>query len=149
MGGVLGEVTLPGTRRSVGVARGFVRELAAGFEDLDDLVTVVSEMVANAVTHTASGRRDGHVRVVLAEAAGRYRLEVADDGADGALPRVREEAGAETGRGLRIVAVLAERWGFRMDGTRTVVWAEFPVRSGEAPAPAGEGRGRGPVSGPG
>ncbi len=149
MGGVLGEVTLPGTRRSVGVARGFVRELADGYEALDDLVTVASEMVANAVAHTASGRRGGRVRVVLAAMPGRYRLEVADDGADGELPQVRAEAGAESGRGLRIVAGLAERWGFRTDGPRTVVWAEFPVRDGEHPAPAGEGRGRGPVSGPG
>ncbi|CND46846.1 Histidine kinase-%2C DNA gyrase B-%2C and HSP90-like ATPase [Mycobacterium tuberculosis] len=142
---VLGEVTLPGVRRSVGVARGFVRDLAADLPAVDDLVTVVSETVANAVTHTASGLPGGSVTVVLTEGAGVYRLEVADDGAAGGRPHVKAEPGAETGRGMRIVEALAARWGFRADGPRTVVWAEFPA------PPAGErGRGRdAPVSGPG
>ncbi|MEU5995160.1 ATP-binding protein [Spirillospora sp. NPDC047418] len=152
---VLGEVTLPGVRRSVGVARAFVRDLAAGLPAVDDppvvddLVTVVSETVANAVTHTASGLSGGRVTIVLTEGDGVYRLEVADDGAGGARPHVKAEMGAETGRGMRIVAALAARWGFRTDGPRTVVWAEFPA----PPAPAGERtreRGRdAPVSGPG
>lgn len=142
---VLGEVTLPGVRRSVGVARAFVRDLAVDLPAVDDLVMVVSETVANAVTHTASGLAGGRVTVVLMEGDGVYRLEVADDGAAGGRPHVKAELGAETGRGMRIVQALAARWGFRADGPRTVVWAEFPA------PPAGErGRSRdAPVSGPG
>ncbi|MFF4240936.1 ATP-binding protein [Actinomadura geliboluensis] len=135
---VIGAVTLPGTRRSVGVARAFVRDAAAGLPAVDDLVLVVSELVANAVTHTASGLAGGRVTVVLAAGDGLVRLEVADGGAAGGRPHVRDEAGAETGRGMRIVAALSARWGFRADGPRTVVWAEFP-----APAPAARGRGGG------
>jgi hypothetical protein len=38
--------------------------------------------------------------------------------------------GGESGRGLHIIAALAERWGHRADGARTTVWADFPaVRS--------------------
>ncbi|QXJ23323.1 ATP-binding protein [Actinomadura graeca] len=140
--GVLGEVTLPGVRRSVAYARGFVRELAGGYERLDDLVMVVSETVANAITHTASGLEGGRVRVVLAAGPDCYRLEVTDDGAAGGRPFVKDETGAETGRGMRIVAGLASRWGFRTEGARTVVWAEFP-------APAVDGRGRETVGDPG
>ncbi|WP_165970742.1 ATP-binding protein, partial [Actinomadura sp. 6K520] len=70
---------------------------------------------------------------------GVYRLEVADDGAAGVRPHVKAEVGAESGRGMRIVAALASRWGFRADGHRTVVWAEFP-------APAARGRDRAPFS---
>lgn len=139
-GAVIGEVTLPGVLRSVGCARGFVRDavLARSRRDdpvLDDMVTVASETVANAIKHTASGLEGGEVRVVLRDVGGVYRLEVGDDGAAGARPHVKDEVGAETGRGMRIVAALASRWGFRADGHRTVVWAEFP-----APAPAAGGR---------
>ncbi|TDE19476.1 hypothetical protein E1289_33285, partial [Actinomadura sp. 6K520] len=68
-GVVLGEVTLPGVRRSVGGARSFVREVVLGHsrvseEILDDLVTVASETVSNAITHTASGLAGGEVTVV-------------------------------------------------------------------------------------
>ncbi|MGP4022679.1 ATP-binding protein [Actinomadura sp. 3N407] len=185
---VIGEITLPGVRRSVGCARSFVREVVggrlgpdgmipdgtvaggadgtvaggavaggadgtvAGGADgtvpggtvLDDMVMVASETVANAITHTASGREGGEVTLVLRAGDGVYRLEVADDGAAGARPHVKEEVGAETGRGMRIVEALASRWGFRVEGARTVVWAEFP-----APAAEGRGRGRVPLSGPG
>ncbi|GAA0587743.1 hypothetical protein GCM10009546_57650 [Actinomadura livida] len=149
---VLGEVTLPGVRRSVGCARSFVREAVTAHsrlagrapdeEVLDDLVTVASETVSNAVTHTASGVEGGEVTVVVSAGDGLYRLEVADDGAAGARPHVKAEVGAESGRGMRIVEALASRWGFRADGHRTVVWAEFPV-------PAARGRDREPFSGRG
>lgn len=141
---VLGEVTLPGTRRAVGHARSFVRDIvlgqgAGGPGDgdadetvLDDIVMVVSETVANAIAHTASGLDGGRVTVVLAAGDGRYRLEVGDDGAAGGRPHVKDEIGAETGRGMRIVDALASRWGVRADGPRTVVWAEFPAPTAKA-----------------
>jgi anti-sigma regulatory factor (Ser/Thr protein kinase) len=143
---VIGEITLPGVRRSVGSARNFVRCVAAGHPALEDLVLVVSETVANAITHTASGLEGGLVTVAVLAGDGWHRVEVADEGAAGGRPHLKDETGAETGRGMRIVDALAPRWGFRADGARTVVWAEFP-----APV-AGDGRDRGrtaPVSGPG
>src|SRR5690606_15182668 len=82
---------------------------------LGGMVTVASETVANAIKRTASGLEGGEVRVVLRDAGGVYRLEVGDDGAAGARPHVKDEVGAETGRGMRIVAALASRWGFRAD----------------------------------
>ncbi|GAA4239736.1 ATP-binding protein [Actinomadura meridiana] len=139
---VIGEITVPGVRRSVGVARRFVRDAAPDLPAVDDMVLVVSELVANAVTHTASGDEGGRVEIVLTAEDGGYRLEVADCGGAGANPHVKVDPGAETGRGMRIVDALASRWGFRLDGDRTVVWAEFP-------APAGEDRGRDPFSDPG
>ncbi|WP_433190621.1 ATP-binding protein [Actinoallomurus sp. CA-150999] len=128
---VLGEITLPGVRGSVAHARAFLRELLP-YDDpvLDDLVTVGSETVCNAVTHTASGQAGGRVTVVLLARGGAYRLEVTDDGAVGARPRLKAENGGESGRGMRIVDALADCWGYREDGARTVVWAEFPAATG-------------------
>jgi anti-sigma regulatory factor (Ser/Thr protein kinase) len=139
---VLGAVTLPGVSKSVGCARGFVRGLLPELPGLDDVVMAVSETVANAVTHTASGLDGGLVTVVVAVAPGTVRVEVTDDGAFGARPYVKNDPGAESGRGMRIVQGLAARWGYRADGSRTVVWTEFP-------APDAWVRGRGVVSGPG
>ncbi|WP_084219516.1 ATP-binding protein [Spirillospora albida] len=130
---IVGRLTLPGTRRSVGYARSFVRETVPDLPALDDLVMVASETVANAITHTASGREGGRVTVVLAAEPGIVRLEVVDDGAAPGRPRVRDESGGETGRGIRIVEAVADRWGFRTEGTRTVVWAEFPAPRGAGP----------------
>lgn len=122
---VVGALTLPGVRRSVGHARRFLRDmLPPDHPGLDDVVTVVSELVCNAVTHTASGD-GGRVTVTLLAGDDVHRLEVADDGAGGGRPRLRAETGAESGRGLRIVDALARGWGFRPDGPGTLVWAEF------------------------
>lgn len=122
---MLGQITLPGLRRSVAHVRTFLRDLLPGHPLLEDLVTVGSETVCNAVTHTASGRTGGQVTVVLLVDGGAYRLEVTDDGADGARPSLQAENRGESGRGMRIVDALARRWGHREDGDRTVVWAEF------------------------
>lgn len=135
---VIGSVTLPGTRRSAGRARNFARALLPCDEPLlDELVTVVSEIVGNAVTHTRSGGEGGRVTVTLMACGGAYRLEVADDGAGGARPYVEPETGAERGRGMRIVDALAARWGYREVGERTVVWAEFPARPALLDTPGG------------
>ncbi|WP_165969158.1 ATP-binding protein [Actinomadura sp. KC06] len=126
---VVGTLTLPDVRRSVAYARRFVRDMVPQDHPLlDDLVTVGSEAVCNAITHTDSGD-GGRVTVSLLAGRGVYRLEVSDDGAGGRRPHVKAETLAEGGRGLRVVEALSESWGFRTDGPRTVVWAE--LRSGE------------------
>lgn len=116
---VLGTLTLPGVPRSLGYARRFLRDLLPpGHPVLDDLMTVGSETVSNAIAHTASGE-GGWVTVSLLGGAGFCTLEVGDDGAGGGRPHVEAESGDENGRGLRIVEALTESWGFRTDGDRT------------------------------
>lgn len=124
---VLGMITLPGVHKSVGHARTFLRDLLPpAHPALDDLVTVASEAVTNAITHTSSGSPGGKVSITLAASHRTLILEVADDGADGSRPYLRKEDGTESGRGMRIIDALARRWGFREAATRTIVWAEFP-----------------------
>src|SRR5260370_24232548 len=53
-GVVPGTVTLPGLKRSVADARGFLRGLLAPGEVLDHVTLVVSELVCNAIPPTPS-----------------------------------------------------------------------------------------------
>lgn len=127
---VVGALTLPGVRGSVRYARLFLRDMLPDKHPLlDDLVAVGSEIVCNAIVHTASGD-GGRVTVSLLAGGGGYRLEVTDDGAGGGRPYVKAEDGAESGRGMRVVEALSRRWGYRADGDRGVVWAEFGNPSG-------------------
>ncbi|GAA2452414.1 hypothetical protein GCM10010191_83390 [Actinomadura vinacea] len=127
---VLAELTLPGTLCSVRHARLFLRDtlvpghLAAGDEALDDMTLVVDELAANGVRHTGSGR-GGKISIALLAGPEVLRAEVSDDGADGARPVLRKASTGETGRGLHIVDALASCWGYRPDGVRTTVWADF------------------------
>jgi anti-sigma regulatory factor (Ser/Thr protein kinase) len=92
----------------------------AEWERADDVLLCVSELATNALVHgVPPGRRfllrvryDGHA----------VRVEVHDSG-DG-LPRVADEAD-EGGRGLLLVAALADKWGVGERSPGKVVWAEF------------------------
>ncbi|MFD7708846.1 ATP-binding protein [Streptomyces sp. NPDC059785] len=91
------------------------------------LTLVTAELAANAVRHGHVPGRDFAVRLI---ATGRtLRVEVADTRAE-RLPllSLREPPGeAESGRGLMLVAALADRWGAvpRTEGPGKTVWAEW------------------------
>lgn len=82
---------------------------------VDDVQLVVSELVTNAIEH-------GHGRIALsiAEAAGTVKIEVSD--CNPAPARVRSARHDDPGgRGLMIVATLADAWGVSENGCTT--WA--------------------------
>lgn len=119
---VLGTLTLPGSERSVAQARRFVRDaIGADHPAFDEAELCASELVTNAVAHTAS-RFGGHVTITIALGAGVLRVGVTDDGAHGCLPYVREEPFAEDGRGMLIVTTLAAEWGVDASGGGTTTW---------------------------
>ncbi|MFG2620436.1 ATP-binding protein [Streptomyces sp. NPDC048507] len=87
---------------------------------------VVGELAANAVTH---GRIPGRGFQVVLELAGRVlRIEVADARRD-RIPCPRDaEPGSEGGRGLALVAAVADRWGTEEGvAPRKTVWAELDL----------------------
>lgn len=99
-------------RRSVPAAREFVRGAVAdwGFgARLDDVLLCVSELATNALVHGAPPGRGYLVRLLLEEGGAALRVEVHDSG--GGQPGVREPDG-ESGRGLLLVAAVADRWGW-------------------------------------
>ncbi|MFE3409017.1 ATP-binding protein [Streptomyces mirabilis] len=97
-------------------------------EASEDVSLVVAELAANAVRHGSVRGRSFRVRLVLRD--GVVRVEVAD-GRTERLPVLREPDG-EGGRGLVLVAALAERWGVepRIGMAHKVVWAELLVGLG-------------------
>jgi two-component sensor histidine kinase len=92
---------------------------------LDDLHLVVSELVTNAVTHSGLRGAESVILKVRELSRSRIRVEVADAG--GGFPEVSTPPTDQHGRGLAIVARLADRWGTERNG-ETRVWAEMTLR---------------------
>lgn len=111
--------------RSVGRARAFARctlskwKLAAALGE--DAALVVSEMVANAVVHAGAP-----IRLLIRRLPSHVVVEVHDG--DSRPPR-RPPAGRldESGRGLRLLDHLAERWGFQAAPSGKIVWCALAV----------------------
>jgi anti-sigma regulatory factor (Ser/Thr protein kinase) len=110
--------TLPGTPASVPIARRLVREALPGCPRADDLMLAVTELAANAVAHSASGR-GGSFTVRLRSRPGWTRIEITDQGP----AEVQRSAG--NGWGLAIVAGITDRAAavIQPDGCHTA-WAE-------------------------
>ena len=101
------------------------RRFAAGFVaardacvDEDTLQLLVTELVTNAIIHTAS---DVHLRIT--DLADGLRVEVSDaaiagDGLSAQLPPPT----SRTGRGLLLVERLARRWGVSESVAGKTVW---------------------------
>jgi len=91
----------------------------------DVAVLLVSELFGNSVRYSQSGEPGETVMVAVTAGGGIVRVEVTDRSGPGA-PELSPAAGdAEEGRGLRLVAVLAARWGWWRRGGRTVTWFEL------------------------
>ncbi|MFE2388361.1 SpoIIE family protein phosphatase [Streptomyces althioticus] len=141
------EATLSGSPLAPGSARAMLRKAltewaqsSADGADLltgrvgDDAALVASELVTNAVVHAGT---DVHLTCRLEEDTGALVVEVADRHPSRAPRDDAAEAPAhdipEYGRGLRLVAALAESWGVTYRAGSKTVWARLPTRE-EAPA---------------
>ncbi|MGW0825408.1 ATP-binding protein [Streptomyces sp. NPDC002845] len=76
---------------------------------VDDAVLATGELFANAVRHASTDPADT-VAVTLEFCGRELRVTLADSSPVLPLPRV-PDAGTESGRGLSIVAALADDWG--------------------------------------
>lgn len=86
---------------------------------VDEILLLVSELVANAVRHAAT---ELELRIVLLPDA--VRIEVADASR---YPPVLQPLSLDApgGRGMRIVDQLATEWGFIVAASGKVVWTEL------------------------
>ncbi|MET9661431.1 ATP-binding protein [Streptomyces sp. NPDC006510] len=121
-------------RRSVPLVRKFVRDALVDWacEDrADEVLLCVSELVTNAVLHGVPPGRGFRLHLYLEPADGTLRIEVHDSG--GGEVRLADSWAAsdeEGGRGLRLVAALADKWGVGERNPGKVVWCEFEVSAG-------------------
>ncbi|MEU2436882.1 SpoIIE family protein phosphatase [Streptomyces rubradiris] len=132
-----GRATLSGSPLAPGSARALVRAALAEAPGVparlaDDAMAVVSELVTNAVVHAGT---DVLVEWRLEE-TGAFVIEVCDRHPS----RAPRDAGCEApydtpeyGRGLRLVATLAESWGVTYRAGAKTVWARLPPGGSDAP----------------
>jgi anti-sigma regulatory factor (Ser/Thr protein kinase) len=80
---------------------------------------LVSELVTNAIRHTS-----GESRIVVSDEGPSVRIVVADVGDGGVVVR-QPQLSDVAGRGLVLVAAVADRWGASYEGPEHVVWCEI------------------------
>jgi len=120
---VVPRTTLPPDPTSVAAGRRFVADVLwqRGFptEVIDDAVLLASEAITNAVVHAGTA-----VDVVVAVDSFTARVEI-HDRRPGAAEVVHADAEAPCGRGLRVVAAVADAWGCHPTGPGKCVWFEL------------------------
>ena len=124
------DIVLDPRPRSVAIARHAVGRLLASApliptERVEDVLLLVSEVVTNAVMHARTT-----VRVTALAAAGRVLVAVTDDDPQHAPCTAERGTMATSGRGLRLVELLASSWGVEVGETSKVVWFEAAYRPG-------------------
>ncbi|MEV5733832.1 ATP-binding protein [Streptomyces sp. NPDC052292] len=103
-------LSCPGFPEEVSRARRWTRDILRGSPLADDAELIVSELSANAILHTASGREYGSFHLAVAVSAQVVAVSVTDDGGTETAPKVEHHAqDAEHGRGLGMVSVIAHR----------------------------------------
>ena len=98
-------IAVPAIVESLAIARMWIREIAADLpgQRLEDLLLIVSELVANSIAHAARTELD-FIDLVTHISPGVVRVSVRDAGAG--LP---DDWLARAGSGLRLVGRLADR----------------------------------------
>lgn len=124
---------IPRRRRHVPAARHHVLKALAGWgltgELVDFVALLANELVTNAVTHCRVSH--AQVRVALTLDGRDLLLEVSDPDRDRLPVPHRAAPDEEGGRGLALVAALADDWGHRKDPFTKCVWARFRLPDAE------------------
>ncbi|MET8003769.1 ATP-binding protein [Nonomuraea glycinis] len=133
---LIGEMQFPGCPEILSdvriyVTRWLVKELTEAAEDgelLDNLRLLATELAANAIKHSISGRwSKGSFRVRMWLGAEQVRVEVMDQGWWSG-PRLRNNPDETSGRGLHILTAVATQWGVERRWLGRTVWFELPIQ---------------------
>jgi anti-sigma regulatory factor (Ser/Thr protein kinase) len=87
-----------------------------------DAALIASELVGNAVRH-APALPSGHLMIEWVLDAAGYTISVTDGGGMHAIEVIPSTVWDTAGRGLCIVAAVADTWGVTPGDGRTTVWA--------------------------
>lgn len=114
----------PGRPDQVACARRFVSARLTHCPAAADVVLLTSELVTNALQHSASGA-GGRFRVSVCHGPDRVRIAVSDDGSPGTPALAPRTELATSGQGLMLVTALASRWGHHGSQHGRTVWFEI------------------------
>ncbi|MGW0366325.1 ATP-binding protein [Streptomyces sp. NPDC002990] len=89
----------------------------------DDMLLCVSELATNALRYGVPRGRGYLLRLLIFDAT--VRIEVHDSGPGLSRVLSRPSGGENGGRGLLLVAALADQWGVLPRSPGKVVWCEF------------------------
>ena len=117
-------VTFPGLPAIVPSARRFVRGILADSPRADDMELITAELASNAIRHTPSGEDGGDFTLTVRAEPGWARVEVSDSGTGAWSAPGAGSDDDEYGRGLAIVAALADKLGHDIGRGGQTVWAE-------------------------
>jgi anti-sigma regulatory factor (Ser/Thr protein kinase) len=118
----------PGRPEHVHAARRFIAAaLVAWPATQEAALLLVSEVVTNAILHSASGDQDGSVEVRYALDEHEVYVEVVDAGGAAHPRRHSEYLEGVSGRGLALVEALASGWGVQDRQAGRVVWFRLPL----------------------
>ena len=124
---------LSSTRRGARLARLLTVEQLQAWEVsptvIDSAEQIVAELAANAALHGRVQGRDFRLALTLDAPTGTLRIAVSDARGDQLLlsaPNFETRPDAESGRGLLLVAALADRWGVEpYPPSGKTAWAEI------------------------
>ncbi len=112
-------MAFPGTLDQVTRARRFLASLVGQSAPAGDTILCLSELVTNAIMHSASGQPGGFVTVRAVLTPSRLLCEVTDQGGPWRLAADRD---GQSGRGLVIVEALATSFGITGDDAGRTIW---------------------------
>lgn len=113
------------------MARRWLEDLLPPCAARDDVIAVVSELAANAVCHTASGR-GGQFSVEVTWSGPRVSV-VVGDGGGASEPQIIEDADGEHGRGLAMVRAMSVGVGVSGDERGRFVRADMAWAADDHP----------------
>ena len=116
---------LPGTPDQVRKVRLIITAaLGDAHPCIDDAVLLASETATNAVRHSDSARPGGEFALTVERTDAWARVTVCDDGSSRVPCLCPVKPTAERGRGVKLLDVLASRWGLLREKSRNEVWFE-------------------------
>lgn len=122
-------MTFDGLPERIADVQQYLRGILGDVDGADDVVLVASELTANAVRDSDSGRPVGSFTLQFAEFTDAWHIRIDDHG--GQSSRASDD---DVGTGLPAVARLARAWGMFGNSAGRTVWADVPYpKDGEAP----------------
>jgi serine/threonine-protein kinase RsbW len=129
--------TFPGRADQIARAREFTKRVLGACPVTDEAVLLVSELATNALEHTSTGD-GGQFQVTICRNGTSLLIGVSDSGSDKTPAPGPLDPESETGRGLGLVELIAERWGYCGDQHGLTVW--FEVSTGPSAEQEGPGQ---------